>query len=93
MFFRPPEMIPVIRKMKEYAEVPLLAKPNAGLPVLQDGVTVYPMLPEEFASWGPEFIEAGAGLIGGCCGTTPEQEDRHSALQEVGLPHILSFYG
>lgn len=65
-------MIPVIRKMKEYAEVPLLAKPNAGLPVLQDGVTVYPMLPEEFASWGPEFIEAGAGLIGGCCGTTPE---------------------
>ena len=37
-------------KMKEYAEVPLLAKPNAGLPVLQDGVTVYPMLPEEFAS-------------------------------------------
>lgn len=68
----PTEMIPVIRKMKEYAEVPLLAKPNAGLPVLQDGVTVYPMLPEEFASWGPEFIEAGAGLIGGCCGTTPE---------------------
>ena len=68
----PKEMIPVIRKMKEYAEVPLLAKPNAGLPVLQDGVTVYPMLPEEFASWGPEFIEAGAGLIGGCCGTTPE---------------------
>lgn len=68
----PKEMILVIRKMKEYAEVPLLAKPNAGLPVLQDGVTVYPMLPEEFASWGPEFIEAGAGLIGGCCGTTPE---------------------
>lgn len=68
----PKEMIPVIRKMKEYAEVPILAKPNAGLPVLQDGVTIYPMMPEEFASWGPEFIEAGAGLIGGCCGTTPE---------------------
>ena len=68
----PKEMIPIIRKMKEYAEVPLLAKPNAGLPVLQDGVTVYPMLPEEFASWGPEFIKAGAGLIGGCCGTTPK---------------------
>ena len=68
----PKEMIPVIRKMKEYAEIPILAKPNAGLPVLQEGVTVYPMLPEEFASWGPEFVKAGAGLIGGCCGTTPE---------------------
>ena len=68
----PGEMIPVIKKMKEYAEVPILAKPNAGLPVLEDGVTVYPMTPEEFASWGPAFIEAGAGLIGGCCGSTPE---------------------
>ena len=68
----PGEMIPVIKKMKEYAEVPILAKPNAGLPVLEDGVTVYPMTPEEFASWGPDFIEAGAGFIGGCCGTTPE---------------------
>ena len=68
----PEEMIPVIKKMKEYAEVPILAKPNAGLPVLQGGVTVYPMTPEEFASWGPAFIEAGAGLIGGCCGSTPE---------------------
>lgn len=68
----PEQMIPVIKKMKEYAEVPILAKPNAGLPVLEDGVTVYPMLPEEFASWGPAFIEAGAGLIGGCCGSTPE---------------------
>ena len=66
----PGEMIPVIKKMKEYAEVPILAKPNAGLPVLEDGVTVYPMTPEEFASWGPAFIEAGAGLIGG--GSTPE---------------------
>lgn len=68
----PKEMLPIIRKMKEYADVPILAKPNAGLPVLQDGVTVYPMLPEEFASWGPEFVEAGVGLIGGCCGTTPD---------------------
>ena len=46
----PGEMIPVIKKMKEYAEVPILAKPNAGLPVLEDGVTVYPMTPEELAS-------------------------------------------
>ena len=68
----PEEMIPLIRKMKEYAEVPLLAKANAGLPELIDGETVYPMGADEFGSFGPEFIRAGAGFIGGCCGTTPD---------------------
>lgn len=68
----PEEMLPLIREMREYAQVPLLAKPNAGLPVLIDEVTVYPMEPEEFASFGPDFVRAGAGLIGGCCGTRPE---------------------
>ena len=68
----PAEMLSVVRQMKEYAEVPILAKPNAGLPVLVDGETIYPMEAEEFASYGPDFVEAGAGLLGGCCGTTPE---------------------
>lgn len=68
----PEQMLPVVRKMKEYAEVPIMVKPNAGLPELVDGETVYPMDAEEFASWGPAFVEAGAGLLGGCCGTTPE---------------------
>ena len=68
----PDEMIPIVRQMKEYAEIPILAKPNAGLPVLVQGETIYPMSPEEFASYGPAFVEAGAGMLGGCCGTTPE---------------------
>ncbi|MBQ9155243.1 MAG: homocysteine S-methyltransferase family protein [Eubacterium sp.] len=68
----PGEMVPFVRQMKEYASVPILVKPNAGLPLLQDGETVYPMGPEEFAAFGPAFIEAGAALLGGCCGTTPD---------------------
>lgn len=68
----PEQMLPVVRKMKEYADVPLLVKPNAGLPELVEGETIYPMRAEEFASFGPAFVEAGAGLLGGCCGTTPE---------------------
>ena len=68
----PEQMLPVVRKMKEYADVPLLVKPNAGLPELVEGETIYPMSAEEFASFGPSFVEAGAGLLGGCCGTTPE---------------------
>ncbi len=67
----PEEMIPLIRQMKEYAQVPLLAKANAGLPELFEGETIYPMTPEEFASFGPDFVAAGAGFLGGCCGTTP----------------------
>ncbi len=68
----PDEMVKVVRQMKEYAEVPILAKPNAGLPILVDGETIYPMTPEEFAAFGPTLVEAGAGLIGGCCGNTPD---------------------
>ena len=72
----PQEMAEIIRKMKVYANVPLLAKPNAGLPEIMDGDTVYDMGPEEFASFGPLLVEAGASILGGCCGTTPE----HMAL-------------
>lgn len=68
----PEEMLEIVKTMKEYADIPILAKPNAGLPVLVDGKTVYPMGPEEFAGYGPAFVEAGAGLIGGCCGSTPD---------------------
>ena len=72
----PQEMAEIIRKMKVYANVPLLAKPNAGLPEIMDGDTVYDMGPEEFASFGPLLVEVGASILGGCCGTTPE----HMAL-------------
>lgn len=68
----PDQMQAVIRKMKEFAYVPLIAKPNAGLPHLKDGITVYDMGPEEFAAQMAALAEAGVGITGGCCGTTPE---------------------
>ena len=68
----PEDMIEPVEKMAEYATIPILAKPNAGLPELENGVTVYKTGPEEFASWGKKLVEAGASIIGGCCGTTPE---------------------
>ena len=68
----PEHMIEPVRQMAEYATIPILAKPNAGLPELEDGVTVYKTTPEEFASYGKMLVEAGASIIGGCCGTTPE---------------------
>ena len=68
----PEEMIPLVERMKKYTNVPILAKPNAGMPELIDGETVYAMTPEQFAEYGRRLVEAGAGIIGGCCGTTKE---------------------
>lgn len=67
----PMEMVEIVQRMAEYATVPLLAKPNAGLPELEGQKTVYRMTPEEFARAGAALVQAGAALIGGCCGTTP----------------------
>jgi 5-methyltetrahydrofolate--homocysteine methyltransferase len=68
----PLEMVEPVRKMAQYATVPLLAKPNAGLPELEGKQTVYRMTPEEFADAGAALVEAGAAVVGGCCGTRPE---------------------
>lgn len=68
----PDRMLPLVEKMQEYAGIPLVVKPNAGLPMLRDGKTVYGMGPGEFAAHMREILKAGAALVGGCCGTTPE---------------------
>jgi 5-methyltetrahydrofolate--homocysteine methyltransferase len=67
----PEAMVPIIEALKPLATVPLVVKPNAGLPRLEDGRTVFPMGPEEFAAFAPAFARAGVNLAGGCCGTTP----------------------
>ena len=68
----PMEMIPPVEKMAEYATVPIIAKPNAGLPELVNGQTIYRMTPEEFAEAGRKLVAAGAAIVGGCCGTRPD---------------------
>ena len=67
----PMEMVEPVKKMAQYATIPILAKPNAGLPELVDGKTVYRMTPEEFAEAGIALVQAGAAIVGGCCGTEP----------------------
>ncbi len=68
----PEEMIQLIAAMKPYATVPLVAKPNAGMPELIGDKTVFNMEPEEFAAYGKEFISRGVNILGGCCGTAPD---------------------
>ena len=68
----PAGYIPICRRMSAATDLPLWIKPNAGIPELVEGRTVYRTTPGEFAVQIPSIIEAGASFVGGCCGTTPE---------------------
>ncbi|MGI6491014.1 MAG: homocysteine S-methyltransferase family protein [Pelotomaculum sp.] len=68
----PQDMLKVVGEMAPYARVPIMVKPNAGLPRLVEGKTVFDMGPEEFGAFAVDFVAKGVGLIGGCCGTTPQ---------------------
>lgn len=67
----PNKMVIQLECMAEFAQVPLIAKPNAGLPKIIDGKAVYTCTPEEFAAVVPEMAAAGVGIFGGCCGSEP----------------------
>ena len=69
----PDQLESVIRTLKNTCSLPVIAKPNAGMPKISDsGEAVYSMESGEFAQHIERLVEAGASLIGGCCGTTPE---------------------
>ena len=63
---------PVLVQMREVLpDAPLIAKPNAGMPKLVDGQTVYDMDPADFAQRIPDFVALGAQVVGACCGSNP----------------------
>ncbi len=68
----PDAMIDLVQQMDAVANIPIIVKPNAGLPELENGKTVYKMTPEHFADASEVLYKAGAWLFGGCCGSTPE---------------------
>ena len=67
----PAEMLKLIRRISRVVDIPIVAKPNAGMPVVRDGKTVFPMQAVEFGGFAEAFVEAGVNIMGGCCGTTP----------------------
>ena len=69
----PDKMVETVRRMAEVTSIPIIAKPNAGLPSLDgEGNTVYDMEAEAFGRHMKEIVKAGAAVVGGCCGTTPD---------------------
>lgn len=65
----PEEILRQIERLSEYSCIPLIAKPNAGLPLLENGKTVYSVNAEQFAEFVPALAEAGVCIFGGCCGS------------------------
>jgi 5-methyltetrahydrofolate--homocysteine methyltransferase len=66
-------MVDIVREIRSVdSKVPILVHANAGAPVVRDGKTVFPETPEETAGHVEALISAGANIVGGCCGTTPE---------------------
>ena len=66
------DMIDVVAEMKAATDTPIIAQPNAGNPETEQGVTTYIDGPEVYAEKTPDLVGAGARVVGGCCGTTPE---------------------
>lgn len=68
----PEQMLPILEHILECSSLPVIVKPNAGLPKQKDGQTYYDVSPDQFAAVMRKVVEMGAAVIGGCCGTTPE---------------------
>lgn len=69
----PDQLVSVVRSIREAVSIPVIAKPNAGMPVIDDqGNAVYSMTSSDFARHMKALVDAGAVIVGGCCGTTPE---------------------
>ena len=68
----PAQMLPIVKQLLEYASVPLVVNPNAGLPHACDGCTVFDVGPAEFARHMGAIADLGVQILGGCCGTTPD---------------------
>jgi methionine synthase I (cobalamin-dependent) len=79
----PDELLEVVRRYRERTDLPLLVRPNAGTPAEEGGSWVYPRSPAALAERLPELLAAGATLVGGCCGTTPEHVAAFAAVLDA----------
>jgi len=84
----PEQMLPFIERLAKIATKPIIAKPNAGLPKVMEGHTVFTVTPEAFAEHVARLAGAGASIIGGCCGTTPSHIARLNSISDCAYPPV-----
>lgn len=68
----PEPMVKIVERMKKASNIHVCVQPNAGLPIIKEGRTQFPMNAKDLEPYIQKFIDAGASVIGGCCGTTPD---------------------
>lgn len=81
----PDKMLPFVERLAKVSTKPIIVKANAGMPKIVDGKTVFTVGPDEFASYAAKLVEAGASIVGGCCGTTPAHIKAVASLCTGGL--------
>lgn len=81
----PKQLVPIINELLEISSLPIVIKPNAGLPIIENENMRYDISPEEFADYIKTFVKLGICAVGGCCGTTPE----YIRLLEKNLDGII----
>ena len=89
----PQELEPIIHEILETSSTPVMIQPNAGLPVLRDGKTCYDVTSHDYAQAMIQYMNNGVGVVGGCCGTTPEfiQELQKVAPKNVAAREIKKY--
>ena len=91
----PDKLLEVAKKTAAVTNKPIIIQPNAGIPVLENGATHFPLTPEDMAAYMARFAEAGVSYTGGCCGTTPAHiraiREAADAIPEFKKPEIAPF--
>ena len=82
--FGPDRMLPFLKRLAAATALPIAVKPNAGMPKVVNGLTVFTVGPNEFAKDVAALVQAGAAIVGGCCGTTPAHI---AALRKIKQSH------
>ena len=82
----PKEMMGIVEEILKYSLIPVIVQPNAGLPRMENGSTVYDVGPGEFGQYILEMAKMGVSIVGGCCGTTPEHVREVKGLLEGLVP-------
>ena len=88
--FGPDKLAPIVKEYLRFASVPVMLKPNAGLPHSESGRTVYDILPDVFSDITASLVAEGVRIAGGCCGTTPEYIRSLCEKISVSVPAIES---
>lgn len=91
--FGPAKMIPLVRRMTAVSSLPVVINPNAGLPAVRAGKTVYDLTPSDFIKEMETLLSLGVSMAGGCCGTTPDYIRALAALLENKTPPVIADKG